>query len=331
MASVGCCCSTDPCAIASDDFSVDNLAGGYDQRSGTWAVGAGVLSTTSGTALVVSNTASPVGLTSIYCQVVVRLPDTTAIARLIVAYVDDSNYWFAEAKAGATNGTLKLFQRSGGVNTQRGTTQNVSSFQINEDWTVTLCYNGVTMLAFIGIGTGVTAEVGFTSAVTVASTKAGVGVVSGIGGSVTFDSFLLERQREDSPTCKACGTCACCTTSMPDQMQVEFNGFTNFTCTDCVAFNGVYILDKVSSCTLSYTGATLCGGAATISVSTDSVTTPGFCRLQVRVVAGLRSITFATATEATVDCLNLVNKVASTIGNSGTPCNVAFACTLTSL
>lgn len=247
-----CCCT-----IASDDFGADQLATNWDVRSGTPAVASGVLSMSAGTNLLIHNTAAPADATAVFSSVTFRGTSTIDIVRLVVAYVDDNNYWYAEAQPGSSNGTLKLFERSGGVNTQRGSTVTISSMQTNEDWEIQLCVQpgAVTAAAFFG-SLLATNEVVYAATVTVASTKAGLGASE--SGTITLNDFEFERHFADNDSCRTCNTCQNCSTGQPYQVQVVIAGMANnpFTCTPCL--NGTFILTRRSRCQwhLANTGCT---------------------------------------------------------------------------
>lgn len=235
----GCpCCES--CTVFSDGFGTDNLATDYDQRSGTWTVGSGTLSTTSASALLIANTAIPVSQTTAHASAAVLCATSSDAGRVVLAYSDDNNYWFAEVQAGATNGTLKLFQRAGGTNTQRGSTQTLTGYSGGDTATVELCiYNG-RVTANATFGTAV-ASVGYTATVTVASTKGGLGTGSG-SSSVTFDQFAISKHKFEDFTCPECFGCNNCT-AISEQMQLTITGVADNTCNNCEAWNATWTLD----------------------------------------------------------------------------------------
>jgi hypothetical protein len=167
-----CPCCGDPCIYFQDDYSVDNLATDYDNRSGSWAVSLDLLITTSTDALIVANTEVPTGVSAVFAETQMSFTATTATGRLVIAYVDDDNYWFAEVQAGATDGTLKLYERSGGTNTQRGSTTTIAGLQINETVTVQLCYADGELRASASV-----AFIDYTATITVAETQCGRSLV----------------------------------------------------------------------------------------------------------------------------------------------------------
>lgn len=212
-----CCCDT--CTIVSDDFATDTSAN-YSQRSGTWTWGSGTVSTTSASALLRHETAVTAGLTGVYSSVKITCATTSDLGRLVISYTDDSNYWFAEVQPGTNHGWLKLYQRSGGTDTLKGSTK-VSGLQANEQITLTLCYASGKVRAYIA---SATAGVEVAATITIASTKCGLGTGAG-SSSVTFDDFSFAKHDVDNTACEACLTS--CTIFSDDYATDELSQFYN--------------------------------------------------------------------------------------------------------
>lgn len=244
-AAVGCCCST--CEISSDDFAVDNLATDWDIRSGTPTVSGGKLNPSAGTNLLINNTAADASTTAVLASIAFTGSNASDVGRVIIAYTDDSNYWFCEGQPGAANGTIKLFQRLAGVNTQRGSTTTVTGWTTASGRTLKICY-GNGFVTATASGVGVPASVVFATTVTVASTQAGVGASE--TGTITLDDFTFSKHYYYDSTCPGCAVCSFCDDGdQPEQVQVEVDGFLN---TDgiggcigvCASLNATYILDR---------------------------------------------------------------------------------------
>lgn len=257
-----CCC----CEIAEDNFAVDDLATAWDVRTGTPTISGGLLNFSGGTNLAIHNTAAGAGVDAVYCAADFFCSSTTDAGRLIIAYVDDDNYWFLEGKPGATNGTLEIYERSGGANTQRGATAVVSGFTTGNDASFQLCYSDGLIKANARSASNVRAAVTWPASITVASTKAGVG--GSEVGTVSFDNFSFQHHQFENSSCPACDTggCVFCTSDLaPPRVQVDISGIVDNTCADCDTWNGTFILDKavfgVGICDWSYEGS-LCGDAA---------------------------------------------------------------------
>lgn len=239
------CCAS--CDYFTDDFSADNLATDWDDRAGTWAVGSGVLSTTSASALIVTTTESGATATGVYVEVLIRCATTSDIARVVAAYVDDDNYWFAELQPGASNGTLKLFERAAGSNTQRGPTATILSLNANDQAALSICISpgAVTTVAVVGTDFGSnSAGTAYAATVSVDSTKAGVGTGSG-SSDVEFDSFVFGKHSVDDPLCYSCShSCDRCTDSAnlaPDAIQLVGTGFADAGL-NCDHLNATFII-----------------------------------------------------------------------------------------
>jgi hypothetical protein len=242
----GSCCFE--CLVTSDTFAVDNLATDWDIRSGTATVSGGNLNLSAGANLVINNTPAPAGATGVYAGCVFRCTNTADLARLVILYEDDDNYWYCEAQPAATP-TLKLFQRSAGTNTQKGSTVTITGFAINEDWAMELCYDGEKVNCAIIetdlFGTIVNGIVVAENPATAENTQAGVG--GNETGQITFTSFTLQRHLVDSDTCTAClrkYPCSLCDTGyFPDMVQVETSGLTG-----CASvFNGTWLCEMFTT------------------------------------------------------------------------------------
>lgn len=225
--SPGCtCCET--CKIAEDLFDTgSSLSADWSVRSGTWTVGSGSASTSSTSALAIHNTAA-MTLTdgvSVSAQVV---PDTGVKPRLIVDYVDDNNYHFAEF--GAT--TTSIYKRASGSNSL---IISGSLTPGGSNWFPRLCLNGDSISArfdsgSLAIGSTTTPHNGL---------KAGIGRDS-TAGNASFGVFNFDKLKSETrPTCPTCAVCNQCDGSTPSMMKVVIAGFTNPSCT---FLNGTYFL-----------------------------------------------------------------------------------------
>jgi hypothetical protein len=210
-------CGCGNCEIFSDDFSVDNLATDWDDRSGSWAVSGGDLDCTSASALIVTTADVTAGLNGVFAAVKITCATTSDIGRLVIAYVDDNNYWFAEVQPGASNGTLKLFQRSSGVNTQKGDTQTIAGFQATEQLQLVICYSSGVVVTTAGTNL---ATVSTSSSITIAGTQCGLGTGAG-SSSVSFDDFSFTQHDVDNATCAFCDrACNPCSDGLPATIEV---------------------------------------------------------------------------------------------------------------
>lgn len=214
------CCDT--CTIFTDDFSTDRTGTDYTTSAGTWAVSGGVLTCTTASALITADTAVTAGLTGVYATVTFTPATTSDIGGLVIAYTDDNNYWYCEVQAGATDGTLKLFQRSSGVNTQKGTTRTLTGFQATETATITMCdASGIVLASATATAPAASAAETAAASITIAGTKCGLATGAG-SSSVAFDSFSFSKHDIDDPACPFCDLSACnvCADMLPDSIEV---------------------------------------------------------------------------------------------------------------
>lgn len=176
------------------------------------------------------------------------------VAIVLVSYLDADNYVFVELTQGATTLTAKLFQRSGGANTQLGFTalgtntpgSEFATMPPGTAFSVIVCAGDTTTTVSVN---------GFCIAGRNADysrgTLAGVGT-GAVAGSVTFDNITFGKVAVDDPTCpQCCFNCAgnCTVGTFPTTVELTVNGITGLviTCTDaeCNFYNRTYILDRI--------------------------------------------------------------------------------------
>lgn len=246
LAFIWCCCTPAGCEYFEDDFSADNLATNYDARSGSFAVGSGVLTTSSDDALLVSNHTVPSGDTAALMGVRIKCSDLDDAGRAAIAYSGDDDYWFAEVEPGTVHGTLKLYERVGGVNTQRGGTLVLRDFVV-DSW-VNVCLSVLPDRVLVSAHVaGVATSQEYLATVSVTGTKSGVGTGT-VVDTVTYDNYVVSKHHEDDEDCPYCqDTCVVCT-CLPRAWQVVITGVENQyppssyggPCTGCDQYNGTY-------------------------------------------------------------------------------------------
>ncbi len=261
--SPGCkCCGG--CQFFSDDFAVDDLATNYTSVSGSWAISGGNLHTASSTAILTGSTANPNSDANTKVSVTVNIGTSSDIARIILAYQNSSNYWFAEVKAGL-GAYLKIYQRSSGTDTQKATVSITRAVASDFVFCASI-YNGV-----ISTSVGPTNVESLSYSATFSNTGWGLGTGT-LAGTVTFDALSVS---VTSVTCPACGTyCStCCLNSVaPSLMKLVVGSVANAGCTDCANLNGTYYLAQSGSCFYRFDGTvTICGTSSQALATTLSI------------------------------------------------------------
>lgn len=335
------CCDCG-CSIYSDHFTTDRLATKWDQRSGTWTVAGGVLEVTDA-GVIVTTTAAPVGVDAIHLTVEFITSDPNGQYRLIFAYVDDDNYWFAQVDLDAE--TLSIWERTAGVETERDSTTIPSDA---ESGSLTACYSEDRIIATFQSGDDSRTAV-YHATLAVEGTFAGLAVVA--TATASFDDFAYSKHFSVDSTCPQCELldCQCCEDGQPEQWQLEISGLADGTfggssCTDCDELNGTYILTKFDDCTANYlTGSEqFCGSQARFFlevVHTPSLGTDGSCNIQIRVQSlldptkRLHINTFSPGAATPLiklDCRNMVDE-ACIITQDGVPCDLISGPAIASL
>lgn len=238
------CTCDDPCPIVFDEFSIDRLATAYTARRGSASVAGGVMTTTSSDLLLIRNTRASGSALQAFVSVKANAPG--AKARIIGAYLDDDNYLYAEAKFSSTSGGLgtydgwlKLFQRSGGVDTLLG---HMRRTDVPQDWPaaaqLSICWNGTRAIANFGLNTNTSID----APCTATGSRAGVGG-DAQGGMLTFDSFnfspTLVPYLDQTSSCRECyvrcGFCQNLTGTSIEYARVVLKNLG--------ALNGTYVCD----------------------------------------------------------------------------------------
>ena len=202
-------CGCESCDIFSDNFNRaddTDLGSDWSEVSGSWAITSNTLRTSSTSAVCVHDNGTSSSAMSVSCEVQGASGD---YLRVIAAYQDASNYWFAEVKIGASGtGRFDLYQRSGGTNTLKsGGTGSIAA----STWhTVTVCI----MFGENGSTDTVTAQLNSTLAFQrfayhTETVNDGCGVGTGsTAGSVQFDNFAVTKTDGSCPKCVLdCTTC----------------------------------------------------------------------------------------------------------------------------
>lgn len=215
-----CCCGG--CAIYGDKFTTDSIAGSWEVLSGSWSAAAGVLSISDTAALIVANTAHPLGdYQAQNVKVNVRFDTAGDIARIVIAYDDVDNYLFAEYWIDTDGcGHVQMYERIASVESTIGP-EYALPFEVAEDaWTtVSLCYvpgASITdpgeLITRVTYATHVWRESAATTAGLLGD-RGGVGTGATVAGTIDFDEFYFQYYYHsvDHPTCPKCSGGTNCT------------------------------------------------------------------------------------------------------------------------
>lgn len=303
-----CCCGS--CAICSDTFdrsdSTDIDTGstcGWTETAGGWEIVSNTLQVTSSKTNAIALCDSQTHASSAAAKVTVDLRSTSNndLLRVIVNYVDSSNYHFVEFKFGVASSiftpAFTLYQRVAGTNTAIGTT-GVMATSASTTYTMTVCFASGVFSATVG---SVTASHGV--ATPSAARSVGLGTGATAAGTISFDNFSVVHGRSSvNPTCDFCGftpTCACCssgTTSGEYVIDLGAATLTDASCNACDTIAGEYtaVWDGGTVCRWTYLDTALCGGCAftggngrlrfTLEMLTDTGEDPDQCFWRLKIV-----------------------------------------------
>lgn len=242
----GPCCG---CIIKIDDFhraDSGTPGAGYTVVSGTWPIASNQLTTASTNAVLVSTTTHS---GSIYLQAVLETATSGDLIRLIIGYVDASNYYFAEIKVGdSSTGYARIYSRIAGVNTQLSQSITYPFYLDIARSELEICYNAATgRIAVISYG------------VVVNEADAGVGALTGdkfgLGTGATNASgiaFSLLQVLDVSADCQQCDGCAeCDEAELPATLDATLAGYHTDSFYNWLA--GTYTLAKITACVYEMT------------------------------------------------------------------------------
>lgn len=232
MPGCGCC----GCTEFEDVFTradSSNIGSDWSEESGAWEIASNKLKGTSN-GIAVYNTA--VSQNSYKVQAVVRSDTANDQVGLVAYYTDANNYYSVILDIGAGARTLKIFETSGGVTTERDSA-SVSAAAVDTDHTISLCitHDGSTARLVARFGASTFAYWEDSSPLT-GPGKAGVYRKSA-AGVTTWDDFAIDLTNTD--TCPDCGIPCCFDELVPVCLKLVVSGLVDNTCTDCNELNGV--------------------------------------------------------------------------------------------
>lgn len=241
----GCC----TCTYFFDQFTrVDNasLGGNWTESAGVWDIENYDLKTAS------SNAFAQCSVEGDDDEHVVSVASRGMAegdqARLISSKIlTEDSYWFFEVTWNATTVTMELYQRTLGVDTQRGSTTTIYNIEPGISLALRICFNDSTIAAQYRRDTSDPTSVWITATSYAASvTDSTCGVGSGtVSGEIRFDDFRLEKHGSLYPHCPLCvstAPCSACTDELPNEILAVPNGsilnLPDSGCTDCARVMG---------------------------------------------------------------------------------------------
>lgn len=340
----GCNCCTPTCAIFSDNFDRSNtssMGSSWDERAGDWSISSNAAVCSIADGLMVTTQTQPDAEPSGYVSAIINCNTSNDVARLVIGYVDDNNFYFCQVRFTNTESYIQLGRKNAGTVSLYGFEATLFEGARNVDTLVRLCYADGVLTAQIfdgSIESAVYASVD--QSVTITGTK--VGIATGTrAGVIAFRSFdwqhRLSVSRPDCPSCApACILCEDGT--WPYAVQVEFDGVTNNGCANCNDFNTTVFIsrsyNKVGN--RSY-GACLYHSA--ISICTYTVIETAICaaflglsKWATTILANSSTLQFddgpaCSAINFSVDC---DEGFTHTVGSGAVQCDVTGAtCTVT--
>lgn len=253
------CCDCQTCVVCEDSFNrfdTDPVVGSaceWSQEAGVWQILFQTLKTSSDNALLL---AAAVPTETNYRVECIISGSTGDVVKVIVDYEDTDNYHYAQLTLGA-GGSLKLFRREAGVNTELDSSP------------MTLTTVGEFRLCTLAASLSAKAANGgtqiYASAARTFANAGQVALATGNIGTVTFDSVAIEHLSDDCGPCEACSFCVIDDEdTTPTQYRIRVpagsvgtNGL--FACGDCGDLVGEYVVDQVEACTYELEFTPVCG------------------------------------------------------------------------
>jgi len=182
------------CTIYSSDFSSDDLATNWTQTAGSWSIGSGVLTTGSAGAIL-----ELTGVTHPNFQIGrfrFKAKCDTSGGKVRVGFGYGASYGFMELTFNGASSTLKLWQHSGGSDTQIDITKTINTslntyYILQYGWTRDDAHEG-----WVLFDASDSPIAGFCHNVTNSSGAPFIGA-SPNGGTATFDDALWRHDRNE--------------------------------------------------------------------------------------------------------------------------------------
>jgi hypothetical protein len=198
---VTCCCGT--CVIYGDDFGDGSLTG-WTETFGNWTEASGVVSTNDADAILLANTAHPLGNDKSQIVAVDWQVNVVGLAaRVYIGYDSADDYMAVEVEVDANGcGTLRYYANiGGGGEAQVGDDQPLGELDDDTAYSLLVCYDYDQQI-LIAKHEGLPQE-SVNPGVSVVGDQAGLGT-GGAAGKVIFDNFQYIYHETDQSGCPDC-------------------------------------------------------------------------------------------------------------------------------
>lgn len=262
------CCD---CSYFTDEFNradSTDLGSDWDERAGVWRILNQMLRADSANGLIVCQQQHPSGSLSYHVFARFRFRNDGDEARVVVDYVDDNNYVFAQIKQGSAADGLSLWKRTNGTNAEVGTRLGNYVFPVDFEFECHLCVHDGEITASVGYRS-------VSAAHTASSNLTGLGTGAIGPDGCDFTKFDLQYDRSDESDCLPCDPTFCPHFDLtPLEVQITFQGVSGASC--CNDFSSAFIASYVPEpgwdfCNWKYAGIPCdqYGGFINVTFGTD--------------------------------------------------------------
>ena len=258
------CCdftTVDQCSYCFDAFSRPNGTDidtdspcGWTEDAGAWSITDMALTTSSTGARAIANKKQPEAQApeGHVVKVMVWGGAVSDLARVIVNYINATNFHYVEFGFDGTSSNVVLHKVNGGVDSALATVTGTAALAATTWLTVKVCFSDTSFIAEVAGIRAASADA--TIRLPAAGNdgpQAGVGT-GGTASDVRFDNFEFLRHKAGCVLCSSSILCGDCIGLTPLALALTLPNLTNSTggCDWCTsADSGIYILDhQYSSC-----------------------------------------------------------------------------------
>lgn len=211
------CCCFGPCAVFSDPFDREDntdLGSGWDERNGVTAIVNEELEQGGG-GLVIATTSTATEEQSVSGRITTYA--TGDVFDIVCNYLDDANYFFARHIQGATNATVRLYRRAGGIDTPLTPALTTPKYEEGIDG-VGVCFSKE---SFTWVGPFAVPLFDYSCNPSIHSGGKKAGLGNGGSSTIGWDDFVLANYHgEDGPAATVCclQQCKCGEQCIPQEL-----------------------------------------------------------------------------------------------------------------